>query len=243
MEQLKHINWPIVIGGTVIASLLFVLWRTYRLNTLKEKYYRAALSGDYDEILKFMLLAMLDKHLPKKVLDKIYFDYSRFLERGLKKYFDSRLNLRVNSSRVTRIRDFFVTAEDTIKSITPQLEHAKIVSEQYWKPISAALEETMLECGSGYFAGCYVESIANQDKSEGRVQRFILDIYSDWANSSDEAKNEKARLFVELVNKEIEKHMDYNIPQEKKDVLHIGRLSINKKANTTETVFIAPQMY
>jgi|GEM_PF-6694217 len=243
MEQLKHSNWPLAIAGMIIASLLLVLWRKHRLSTLKEKYYRASLRGDYDEILEFMLLALVDTELPKKILDEIYFDYSRFLERGLTRYFDSRLKVRVTSSRVTRIKDFFLTAEEKIKSIAPQLEHSKIVSEQYWQQINTALEKTMSECGPGYFAGCYVESIANQEKSEGRARGFILETYSDWANSSDEAEKEKANLFVELVNKEIEKHMGYNIPQEKKDVLHIGRLSINKKTNTTETVFIAPQMY
>ncbi len=243
MEQLKHSNWPLALASIVIITLLLIMRRGYRLNRLKEKYYRATLSGNYDEILEFMLLAILDEQLPKKILDKIYFDYSRFLEVGMRKYFDSRLNLRVNSSRVTRIKDFLLTAEEKIKATAPSLKSTKVVHEQYWHIIQRALEETMFECGPAYFAGCYVDSIAKKDESEGWAQRLILDTYSDWANSEDEKSKEQAHLFVELVNKEIEKHMGYNISQEEKDVLHIARLSINKSTPAKEKVYIAPQMY
>ena len=214
----------LIVNGIIIAVVLVIVDR-YKT---KIKFYQAVLSGDYVDILHFLMITSYRKQ--NKICCPWYIDY---IKKGLRTHFNSRLNVRATSSRVTRIEAFFNLAEKEVANKAPRLEHA----DSYWKPIYEQLKIVILDCGPAYFAYDYLNSLVDKENEEGSARKFILDFYDECANSKDEQTKKQFLTFVDLVNEEIDKYQLYDIPQEKKDLVARNKLFVKSSATTLTKVW------
>lgn len=221
-----------IIVLVVISAI--TIWRISNKSKTKTKFYEAALSGDYTDLLYFLLIGLDKVSIQKKILGKTYFSYNEYIERGLLRYFDSRLNVRVTSSRIMRIASFFEHAKTEQMNKAPNLGNKK--NEQYWETIEKQLEKVIYYCGPAYFASCYVGSLNENKNEESRAREFLINFYNEGVNSHDEIRKKQFYLFVELVNQEIDKYQNYDIPQEKKSLVLKHKLIV--ESNTTSSTKI-----
>lgn len=207
-----------IIGG-IIFTIVFVIINKYKT---KVRFYKAVLGKNYTELLRFLMITS-----DKKQKGICYPHYTEYIERGLRDYFDSRLNLRVTSSRVTRIQDFF----DCARNIAPHLD----CDGYYWKTIINRLKEVVSDCGPNRFASYYVYSLANKnEEKESEARAFLLTFYNECANSKNETEKQQFSAFINLINEEIDKYQNDDVTQEKKDFLIQEKLFV-KSSTTTST--------
>lgn len=221
MENLKNIITSsdfisLLITNGIIFAIVLVIISRYKTRV---KFYQSILEGNYVELLH---LLMLKTSKQKRICYPWFTDY---VERGLRTYFDSRLNVTVTSSRLTRIQDFIDVATKEVANMAPHLKN----DSSYWKPITSNLTKVISYCGPANFASCYVSSLSKKEKEESNARLFVRDFYNVCANSQDENMRKQFHSFIELVNQEIEKYQSYDIPKEQKDFLLSKKLSVGKE--------------
>jgi hypothetical protein len=222
MENLKNIVMSsefislFITNGIIFAVILVIISR-YKTRV---KFYQAVLEGDYIDLLHFLMLTNTSKQ--KRICYPFYSDY---IKRGLGIYFDSRLNVTVTSSRLTRIQDFIDVAIREVEKNAPHLRN----NDSYWGPIHEKLKRVISYCGPNYFASCYVTSLVKKGKEESYARSFLLQFYNECGNSKDENLKKQFEKFIELVNEEIEECQKYDSPQDEKDFLMSKKISVGKE--------------
>lgn len=211
------------------SVLIAIIYIVIKINKTRQRFYRAVLSGWYLDLLDFLLIR--DKSKQKRIAG-IYFESD--IKKGLYNYFNSRLNVRVTSSRIQRIQECLdsTTKKYGGSNTSPQIRQycLSVITEQ--------LNIVIFECGPHYFASQYVESLCHKEKEEADARLFMRDCYNEYGNMSNEKAHGQFTTFIDLVNKEIDKYLGYDTSKEKRDFLKTQKISIGKSISTTTKFFI-----
>lgn len=239
MELIKFFlkEFPTIIGNTVYAGLVVTIIWFLVIRPLKRtiKFYESVLHPDYDQLLEFLYKYNYD--YAKEVLGDKSYMYSDKIEKALYECFASRLKVRLLTlpNRIGIIKYFFDQAEKYL--------HGRKAPDHYWSTIYKAMKWVISECHPGYFAGCYVQSLAENFKPEENVRHWIKKVYEDWlSDPQNKEQHDKALQFIELINKRIEEYQgDPEVSEEVKKVLLQNKLKVHvetatKKSITRETI-------
>ena len=232
---MEKFNVNVIVLAAIIAISVFIVIRMILKERLREKFHQAIYWGGYHDLLYFLILSLKGDFIKKKILGKSHYHYDEYLSKGFNQYFDDLLNVRVTSSRVSRIQKSFEVAKQEFSNFESEIN---VYRDSFWKSIDKELERVIYACGPNYFYSCYVNSLLDSEKEERGARSFLLDYYNKCANSNNEKERAQFYSFVELVNQEIDKQQEYsNIPKEKKDFLLTKKLKIEENISTVKNIY------
>ena len=233
---MEKINVIVLVGlAAIVVFLTFIIFRMFSREKLRVKFHQAIYCGSYHDLLYFLIFGLKNDSIKKKILGKSIHHYDEYLRQGFNRYFDDLLNVRVTSSRVSRIQKSFEDGKQTFDKLESELNYSR---DNFWKPIESELKKVIYACGPNYFYSCYVNSLLDLEKEEKGARSFLLDYYNKCANSNNEKERAQFYLFVELFNKEIDKNQEYStIPKEKKDFLLSKKLKIEENISTVKNIY------